>query len=143
MYILSIYPFKIKSPLGIYTQSSHIIVLDLDLCFSFVRFCYCDPFVTDGDAGVQEEGGDLIHVTLDNVLVFAPGASDMPAFGFTEAPQIGLLHLEVQGIRQLLMETNTCTIKLKPSLGLGHNYDEFCKCRISRVMQFPMLGDFV
>lgn len=39
-------------------------------------------YVKDGYAADQEEGGDLLEVLLEDVLVFSSGASFIPPFGF-------------------------------------------------------------
>ncbi|XP_053089585.1 G2/M phase-specific E3 ubiquitin-protein ligase isoform X2 [Pangasianodon hypophthalmus] len=92
--------------------------------------------VEDGDAAVQEDGGDLIEVTLEDVLVFASGASAIPAFGFRET--IRFLHYDLNGIRWMFPEANTSVITLK--LPIGHDYDGFCHLITSGIIQSPMFG---
>uniref|UniRef100_A0A673LYI5 HECT domain-containing protein n=1 Tax=Sinocyclocheilus rhinocerous TaxID=307959 RepID=A0A673LYI5_9TELE len=63
-------------------------------------------------------------VTLQDVLVFASGASAIPVFGFKENPNIIFLHENIDGNRRMFPEANTCTMTLK--LPVGQEYDEFC-----------------
>uniref|UniRef100_A0A671MGJ7 HECT domain-containing protein n=1 Tax=Sinocyclocheilus anshuiensis TaxID=1608454 RepID=A0A671MGJ7_9TELE len=76
-----------------------------------------------GNAAVEVDGGDKISVTLQDVLVFASGASAIPVFGFKENPNIIFLHENIDGNRRMFPEANTCTMTLK--LPVGQEYDEF------------------
>ncbi|XP_077089882.1 G2/M phase-specific E3 ubiquitin-protein ligase-like [Siphateles boraxobius] len=94
--------------------------------------------VEDGDAEVEVDGGDTMKVTLQNVLVFASGASAIPVFGFKESPNITFLHETTNGNRRMFPEANTCTITLK--LPIGHEYKEFCQFMTSGIIQSPTFG---
>lgn len=76
---------------------------------------------------------DLIDFILEDVLVFAPRASAISAFGFREIPTIRFLHDDLYSIRQMFPEANTSTITLK--LPLGHDYEDFCHFRTSGIIQ--------
>ncbi|KAL3054887.1 hypothetical protein OYC64_017751 [Pagothenia borchgrevinki] len=94
--------------------------------------------VEDGDAVVQEEGGDSMQVSLEDVLIFASGASAIPAFGFEGTPTVTFLHDNLCGARRLFPEANTCAISIK--LPLGHAFDEFCRYMTSGIIQSPTFG---
>jgi len=97
-----------------------------------------DLYVTDGDAAVELEGGEKIEITLEDVLVFASGASAIPPFGFVENPTITFLHEDLNGNRRMFPEANTCAITLK--LPIGHEYEDFCHFMTSGIIQSPVFG---
>jgi len=92
--------------------------------------------VEDGDAAVEVDGGDIMKVTLQNVL--ASGASAIPVFGFKESPNITFLHETINGNRRMFPEANTCTITLK--LPIGHEYEGFFQFMTSGIIQSPTFG---
>ncbi|XP_039505457.1 G2/M phase-specific E3 ubiquitin-protein ligase-like [Pimephales promelas] len=94
--------------------------------------------VEDGDAAVELEGGEKIEITLEDVLVFASGASAIPPFGFVENPTITFLHEDLNGNRRMFPEANTCAITLK--LPIGHEYEDFCHFMTSGIIQSPVFG---
>ncbi|XP_057179968.1 G2/M phase-specific E3 ubiquitin-protein ligase-like [Triplophysa rosa] len=92
----------------------------------------------DGDAAIQVDGGDLVKVNLEDVLVFASGASAIPPFGFKETPMIEFLHENLNGSRRMFPEANTCAITLKLPVGL--DYDEYCQFMTEGILQSPNFG---
>ncbi|XP_073699771.1 G2/M phase-specific E3 ubiquitin-protein ligase-like [Garra rufa] len=94
--------------------------------------------VEDGDAAVHVDEGDLVQVNLEDVLVFASGASAIPAFGFKETPTIEFLHENLDGSRRMFPEANTCSITLKLPVGL--EYEDFCQFMTEGILQSPNFG---
>ncbi|KAA0721544.1 hypothetical protein E1301_Tti022788 [Triplophysa tibetana] len=92
----------------------------------------------DGDAAVEVDGGDRLSVTLQDVLVFASGASAIPVFGFKENPNITFLHENIDGNRLVFPEANTCSMTVK--LPIGQEYDEFCRLMTAALVQSPTFG---
>nr|XP_055051490.1 G2/M phase-specific E3 ubiquitin-protein ligase-like [Misgurnus anguillicaudatus] len=94
--------------------------------------------VEDGDAAVEVEGGKKIEIALEDVLVFASGASAIPPFGFRENPRITFLHEELNGNQRMFPEANTCAIILK--LPVGQVYEDFCHFMTTGIVQSPVFG---
>ncbi|KAA0721548.1 hypothetical protein E1301_Tti021662 [Triplophysa tibetana] len=92
----------------------------------------------DGDAAVEVDGGDRLSVTLQDVLVFASGASAIPVFGFKENPNITFLHENIDGNRRVFPEANTCSMTVK--LPIGQEYDELCRFMTAALVQSPTFG---
>lgn len=87
---------------------------------------------------MEVEGGGKIDITLEDVLVFASGASAIPAFGFGENPTIKCLYEELNGNRRMFPEANTCAITLK--LPIGHKYEDFFHFMTTGIIQSPVFG---
>ncbi|KAL0993875.1 hypothetical protein UPYG_G00115050 [Umbra pygmaea] len=92
-----------------------------------------------GDAVIiTEDGEENITLSLENVLVFASGASTVPPFGFPCRPSLEFLHAPLNGSMPVFPQANSCGIVLY--LPLHNTYEEFSKWMAEGIIQSPTFG---
>ncbi|KAL7394632.1 hypothetical protein ABVT39_000937 [Epinephelus coioides] len=90
-----------------------------------------------GDAVLIQDGLEPVHITLEDVLMFATGADRIPPLGFSVVPSLAFLHEHSQRKRKF-PEANTCALIMR--LPMHASYEQFNDSMISGIKQSPQFG---
>lgn len=77
-------------------------------------------------------------LTLETVLVFASGASEIPRLGFPTEPHLEFLHVQGAEPKQIFPEANTCVITLR--LPIHTSYEVWREYMESGILKSPHFG---
>ncbi|KAL7395333.1 hypothetical protein ABVT39_014643 [Epinephelus coioides] len=90
-----------------------------------------------GDAVLIQDGLEPVHITLEDVLMFATGADRIPPLGFSVVPSLAFLH-EHSLRKRKFPEANTCALIMR--LPMHASYEQFSDSMISGIKQSPQFG---
>ncbi|XP_049926216.1 G2/M phase-specific E3 ubiquitin-protein ligase-like isoform X2 [Epinephelus moara] len=92
--------------------------------------------VEGGDAVLIQDGLEPVHITLEDVLMFATGADRIPPLGFSVVPSLAFLHEPLNSQRKRKFpEANTCALIMR--LPMHASYEQFSDSMISGIKQSP------